>query len=742
MSSVGPYIGKTPNGEAPEMLECLPDDTIDCKYCGAIVEADYWAEHLHSRHHRGNVAMHFRAEQRRSVKEYPDGERLMQLNAVELGEDNQFHCTLCNKKAYGFDMIIESHCTSDKHKRNLAWATKSSSSESNIGCEPITSAGHIGDPSPLHPLAGDDEFMRAQRLKMEDDWVVCSLCNKKFFDLDSAKAHCDSKKHRENLEWDEENCRLMDTATGQMTLEGRAFVDTNYLQIRGNTISCPLCDKQFYDIGEARVHCESKTHVKAVKWKNSDTAEQTDEPDYDAAYSKQFYRREDGQDVATVAGVISGDIDSAPCNYPNEQLNDGYLMCEVCDATPQSWGQWKEHLHSKKHLNRLEGLNEEYVCFWQKLHAGGVGYYYDHISRLWQSAEVLEDCRKLEEAVLLMSGPELTAWSIDQVLSLLRETSAEMNRSVKDSMEARQRANSQIQASGLLKVLDCAVTSWTPKQREDVLQQLCDHPPSSRTAYKLLSESLGLGERVAHFLKDGQVPTEELQGGAELVEVFMFHDVGSRVKLALGNLPKGEYERLQSIAYTAIREHGNMMLEEWGVSKQRALVNKAQRAGLLGAATALALDTAVNMAQYIPGRTRSISKLMDLIGITPPTIHRSSMKDAPSPTSSPRRSKRRGTVGLHRRHRKNSSLGMTIGVHPNVPWEVADAAAHVEESFGLRSSLSEGIEIEGWSSPSMIASRLYHAIQQLIFGEGRSRPPRKVHPSRLRQRQGLVEGPS
>lgn len=63
--------------------------------------------------------------------------------------------------------------------------------------------------------------------------------------------------------------------------------------------------------------------------KNSDNTEKTDDPDYNAAYKKQFYRTEDGQEVATVAGVIGSGEDDAPCNYPNELVNQGYLRCEV-----------------------------------------------------------------------------------------------------------------------------------------------------------------------------------------------------------------------------------------------------------------------------------------------------------------------------------------------------------------------------------------------------------------------------
>ncbi|KAF4651063.1 hypothetical protein FOZ61_010810, partial [Perkinsus olseni] len=262
-----------------------------------------------------------------------------------LSEDNQFCCTLCNKKSYGFSIIIESHCASDKHKRNVEWAART-------------------NPPP----------------------------------------------------------------TDRQTPHRRAY------DMNGTMFNCPLCVKQCYDIGEARVHCDSKAHVKAVIWKNSDNTERTDKPDYDAAYNKQFYRVEDGQRVATVAGVIGSDEDSAPCNYPNEQVNNGYLICEVCDVTPQSWSQWKIHLHFKKHLSRRAALDEEYVCYWQKLHAGGVAYYYEHISQIWQWGEVADECMR---AVLLMSGKEFPAWACQQCHQLLRRCSKGANRSVKDRAEAR-----------------------------------------------------------------------------------------------------------------------------------------------------------------------------------------------------------------------------------------------------------------------------------------------------------------
>ncbi|KAF4650814.1 hypothetical protein FOZ61_011008, partial [Perkinsus olseni] len=400
-SSLGPYVGETPNGEAPEMLECLPDDTIDCKYCGSIVEAGYWSAHLRAPHHREKVGRQYRARQWETVRAYPDGQFLLESNYIELGDDNQFCCTLCNKKSYGFGMIIESHCASDKHKRNVEWAARTNPPPTDRRLTDERTMAGTGCGS---GATADAEYMRAQRLKDEEGWIVCKLCNKKFFDLDSAKGHCASTKHAENVAWDDENRRLYNPEIGELTVDGQTFLRSNYLQISGTTFNCPMCDKQFYDIGEARVHCDSKAHVKAVKWKNSDNAEQTDEPDYDAAYNKQFYRMEDGQRVATVAGVIASDEDSAPCNYPNEQVNDGYLICEVCDVKPQSWDQWKGHLHSKKHLSRRAALDEEYVCYWQRLHAGGVAYYYEHISQIWQWGEVADECMRVKFRQLLING--------------------------------------------------------------------------------------------------------------------------------------------------------------------------------------------------------------------------------------------------------------------------------------------------------------------------------------------------
>ncbi|EER08577.1 hypothetical protein Pmar_PMAR017631 [Perkinsus marinus ATCC 50983] len=347
------------------------------KYCGSIVDAEDWPKHLRHEHHTRRVAAHYRAEQRESVRKYPDGQFLMDSNYIEIGQDNYFRCTLCNKKAYGFDMIIESHCTSDKHKRAVEWAARSS--------PPPTDRRFGRDATPGDSSNEEGEFMRAQRLKKDEEgWIVCTLCNKKFFEIESAKSHCISNKHVENVKWDDDNRRLYSPELGKLTADGHDFVQSNYLEMNGTMFSCPLCDKQFYDIGETRVHCDAKAHIKAVKWKNSDNTEKTDDPDYNAAYKKQFYRTEDGQEVATVAGVIGSGEDDAPCNYPNELVNQGYLRCETCDTNLLSWDRWKEHLNSKKHLRRRAALDEEYVCYWQKLHAGGVDYYYEHLSQIWQ----------------------------------------------------------------------------------------------------------------------------------------------------------------------------------------------------------------------------------------------------------------------------------------------------------------------------------------------------------------------
>ncbi|KAF4717684.1 hypothetical protein FOZ62_007338, partial [Perkinsus olseni] len=90
-SSLGPYVGETPNGEAPEMLECLPDDTIDCKYCGSIVEADYWSAHLRAPHHREKVGRQYRARQWETVRAYPDGQFSLESNYIEVSRASPSH---------------------------------------------------------------------------------------------------------------------------------------------------------------------------------------------------------------------------------------------------------------------------------------------------------------------------------------------------------------------------------------------------------------------------------------------------------------------------------------------------------------------------------------------------------------------------------------------------------------------------------------------------------------------------
>ncbi|KAF4724452.1 hypothetical protein FOZ62_006894, partial [Perkinsus olseni] len=167
------------------------------------------------------------------------------------------------------------------------------------------------------------------------------------------------------------------------------------------------------------------------------------------------------------------------------------------------------------------------------------------------------------QAVLLMSGKELTAWACELCHHLLRRCSKAANPSVKDGAEARHQADLHMNASDLLQVVNCAVTSWTSEERAKTLQLLCDHPPSPRETYRLLSDLLGVGERVACFVENGQLD-DDPESAAGLVEVFAFHGVGARLKTALGNLSKGECEHLQSMLYTAVKKHGSIMFADWG----------------------------------------------------------------------------------------------------------------------------------------------------------------------------------
>ncbi|KAF4652798.1 hypothetical protein FOL46_009496 [Perkinsus olseni] len=355
------------------------------------------------------------------------------------------------------------------------------------------------------------------------------------------------------------------------------------------------------------------------------------------------------------------------------------------------------------------------------------------------------------QAVLLMPGEELTAWACEQCYQLLRRCSRAANLSLKDRAEARHQADLHMNASDLLQVVNCAVTSWSSDARSKTLQLLCDHPPSPRETYRLLSDLLGVGERVACFVENGQLD-DGPESAAALVEVYAFHGVGARLKTALGNLSKGEYEHLQSMLYTAVKKQGSIMFADWGVTKQRTLIAKAQRAGLLGATSALALNAAVSVSRYFPGSSHGVSKLMELLGFTPPPpLERRSIASRERRSSLRILDNARGTINAAPRvsrrgrktvteaasradgkHRKSRAPGLTIGAHSS--WDRATAEA--ERSLKLPRS-SSGVEVEGWRKPSMILSRLYYAMQEIVLGD-QSRPSPKMHPSRLRQRQQQV----
>ncbi|KAF4745112.1 hypothetical protein FOZ62_028655, partial [Perkinsus olseni] len=140
-----------------------------------------------------------------------------------------------------------------------------------------------------------------------------------------------------------------------------------------------------------------------------------------------------------------------------------------------------------------------------------------------------------------------------------------------------------------------------------------------------------------------------------------------------------------------------------------------------------------------------VSKLMELLGFTPPpppplerrSIKRTSKARSMLPifdstiSAAPRASgrRRRRVTKVDRKHRKSSAPGLAIG--GNSQWDRATAEA--KRSLKLPRS-SSVVEVEGWRKPSMILSRLYYAMQEMILGDD-TRPSPKMHPSRLRQQQ-------
>ncbi len=108
---------------------------------------------------------------------------------VEGQEPGWLYCKLCSKKCASKD-LMQMHIESGKHQRYISWRGPQ-----------LSSISTPTDTSDLVLTEKDRQMLEQNRCEVEEGWIVCKLCNKKFMDMSFLPEHIGSRKHRNNIDW-------------------------------------------------------------------------------------------------------------------------------------------------------------------------------------------------------------------------------------------------------------------------------------------------------------------------------------------------------------------------------------------------------------------------------------------------------------------------------------------------------------------------------------------------------------
>jgi hypothetical protein len=153
-------------------------------------------------------------------------------------------CLLCEKKVSTRDMMY-AHIESAKHKRNLDWF------------------GHEARRDTAAPLAAfqltakDKQVLEDNRCVVEDDWIVCTLCNKKLMDMSFVPDHIATRKHRNNVDW-------ANAVDGKFSPPPADSSDLPPgITVRENDFFCVKCNASMTSRTVVDVHVESQRHTRS-----------------------------------------------------------------------------------------------------------------------------------------------------------------------------------------------------------------------------------------------------------------------------------------------------------------------------------------------------------------------------------------------------------------------------------------------------------------------------------------------
>jgi len=164
-------------------------------------------------------------------------------------EPGWFLCTLCSKKCACKD-TLQMHIEGAKHLRNMQWFE--TQTQGSLTIQPPTVAASHG----MLLTEKDREVLKQNRCVVEEDWIVCTLCNKKFHDMYNLPEHIGTQKHRNNLDW-------ANSVDGKFTPDNVNNLPDGFI-LRDNDYYCTLCDASMTSRSIMDVHVNGSRHLRNI----------------------------------------------------------------------------------------------------------------------------------------------------------------------------------------------------------------------------------------------------------------------------------------------------------------------------------------------------------------------------------------------------------------------------------------------------------------------------------------------
>jgi hypothetical protein len=161
-------------------------------------------------------------------------------------EAGWFLCVLCDKRCACKD-LLQMHLDSSKHKRNIQWLiSQNKEVASTLKC-PADYASEVV------LSEGDKEILRLNRCVVEDEWIVCTLCNKKLGAIYNVLEHIGTQKHRNNLNW-------ANSVDGTFTADKFSELPPS-IEMTSSGYYCTLCDASMGSSTILELHLCAQRHL-------------------------------------------------------------------------------------------------------------------------------------------------------------------------------------------------------------------------------------------------------------------------------------------------------------------------------------------------------------------------------------------------------------------------------------------------------------------------------------------------